>query len=467
MTIEREVELVKGHGDVVHWKASGLDQIPLTIAPTVYPPREDSKLLDMVLAELGSGDGRRLLEIGCGSGAISISSSLRGWEVLSCDVNPLAVVSTLGNASENGCRLEVIEGGPGDGNAWIPDSGVDAIAWNLPYLEPSAGDMLGPLEDSALIGLQGDVELLKTLTERPSMLNKGGVVFLIHSSNSLGDRISGTWRKAGWATRNVHSIQIGDEQLTAIACWRPFEGSEIIRLKKCGSTNDEIMDMKNAPQGTLIISAEQDSGRGYRNRKWIGSKDNFMGSWKLHKKSINRDPKSLQYASTLAVLDTFSVFTNCGLPSHSWVNSSALEKIGIRVKWPNDIWFRTQSRIGKMCGILVQGRTKGDRTCVALGIGLNRCSVKGAADSIGWEEFVDLSLEEMIPVLHASISSTLECHPLVKELQSEEIIAPIFTAMRMTLCEGKPESFGITSDGDLYGVNQIRTMNEEWSWNWS
>ena len=138
MTVEREVEFSKGKGNPIRWKASGLDEISLTIAPTVYPPREDSILLDLVLAELGFGHGRRLLEIGCGSGAISVSCSKRGWNVIACDVNPLAVATTRGNAMEQGCDIEVVEGGPGDIGAWMPSEGVDIIAWNLPYLDPTS-----------------------------------------------------------------------------------------------------------------------------------------------------------------------------------------------------------------------------------------------------------------------------------------------------------------------------------------
>ena len=102
------------------WQAYGLDEIELHIPPTVYPPREDTVLLDRVVAELGPGCDRHLLEIGCGSGAISISAALRGWKVSACDVNPLAIAATRGNATTLGLNLdsEVREGGPGDVSHW-------------------------------------------------------------------------------------------------------------------------------------------------------------------------------------------------------------------------------------------------------------------------------------------------------------------------------------------------------------
>ena len=467
MTVEREVELAKGIGEVMIWKSFGLEDIQLTIAPTVYPPREDSILLDSVLAELGSGGNRRLLEIGCGSGAISISCAMRGWSVLSCDTNPLAVATARGNASEHGCELSIAEGGPGDSKVWQPDQGVDVIAWNLPYLDSTSGETLGPLEDSALIEQKGDVALLEELNLNPMILKPGGVVYLVHSSNRLGARVPRNWRRAGWATRNVKKISLGDEILTVIACWRPFENAEISRLEICESTNEEILARDQLNQGDLIICANQTLGRGYRNNKWASSEHNFMGSWALDVNSIDRGPEFLQYAATIAVLDTISCFKKFGLPSHSWVHCSSLESVGIRVKWPNDIWLRTSDMIGKMCGVLVQGQTKGEDTCVALGIGLNQVHVPEVKHSIGWADLLDADLEEIIPVIHASVASTLECHPLIRELPSKDILNTVFAGMRMTFCEGNPQSFGLDTEGGLFGVDRIQRSNDGWSWNWS
>ena len=339
MTIEREIELTSGEGVSVKWQAYGLDEIELQVPPTVYPPREDTALMDRVLAELGTGGGRNLLEIGCGSGAVSISAALRGWKVSACDVNPLAIAATRGNAASLGMHLdtEVREGGPGDVGHWQPDHGIDVIAWNLPYLEPQQGEKLGPMEDSALIGRGEGNHLLNALIENPALLNPGGIILMLHSSNEIGHQLGRNWRNAGWATRNVSQITIGDERLTVVACWRPFETAEIHRLKSCKSTNDELRKLRTKVQGTFVSTQEQVSGRGYAGREWFNSPGGFMGSWLLSKKSIERGPEVVQLASTVAILDTFSILLNHGLPSHSWVHGSNLEARGFRVKWPNDI----------------------------------------------------------------------------------------------------------------------------------
>ncbi|MCS5536100.1 MAG: class I SAM-dependent methyltransferase, partial [Candidatus Poseidoniales archaeon] len=170
-------------GTIVKWQAYGLNEIELDIPPTVYPPREDTGLLDRTLAKLDSTKGNRLLEIGCGSGAVSIAAALRGWNVSACDVNPLAIAATRGNAAKLGIEweTEIREGGPGDIGNWEPQQGVDVIAWNLPYIEPDSGKNLGPMEDSALIGQDEAEQLLNAISANPRLLNPGGVVLMLHS----------------------------------------------------------------------------------------------------------------------------------------------------------------------------------------------------------------------------------------------------------------------------------------------
>jgi len=469
LSIEREIELSRQAGKEVKWKANGLDEIVLHIPPTVYPPREDTLLLDRALAELGSGQGKRLLEIGCGSGAISISAAMRGWEVSACDINPLAIAATRGNATKLGLDLDsrVQEGGPGDLGGWQPITGVDVIAWNLPYIEPQQGEKLGPMEESSLTGSDEAEQLLNSITKNPLMLNEGGIILLLHSSNQIGLELTRKWRKAGWATRNTSQMVIGDERLTVVACWRPFETAQINRMKSCKSTNDELLNNENSIQGTFVSTEKQVSGRGYSDREWYDSKDGFMGSWLLSNKSINRGPETLQMAANVALLDTFSTLLNLGLPSHSWANGSSLEEIGFRIKWPNDIWFRTKSGAGKLCGILIEGLTQGDDVRIVLGIGINRTRVIDFEKSIGWDQFFEGSFEEIQPIVHASIASALEIHPLIPDVSNDDVLRSMYSVMRNTLSEGMPEAFGLDPKGGLITSNRVIYSTGEIEWIWS
>ncbi|HIA25640.1 MAG TPA: hypothetical protein EYN78_07780, partial [Candidatus Poseidoniales archaeon] len=96
--IRRELELLSSEASIHEWAFKENEGLSLIVPATVYPPREDTGLLFSCLSKLGKGDGRKLLEIGCGSGAVSIALAKFGWEVTTCDVNPLAIAATTGNA---------------------------------------------------------------------------------------------------------------------------------------------------------------------------------------------------------------------------------------------------------------------------------------------------------------------------------------------------------------------------------
>jgi len=469
LSIEREIELTGQIGTTQMWQAYGLEEIELTIPHTVYPPREDSNLLDRTIAELGSGRGRHLLEIGCGSGAISIAAAMRGWSVSGCDINPLAVAATRGNASKIGLdwNSEIREGGPGDLGGWMPDHGVDVIAWNLPYIEGESEDCLGPMEDSAFIGSNQSKQLLDAIQSNPFLLNENGIVLLLHSSNRIGYNIGRDWRRNGWASRNISQLDIGDERLTVIACWRPFEGASIGRLDTCDSTNDEIFRLGVVNQGTFLSTEKQTGGRGHSGRKWINSEGGFMGSWVLGANSIEKGPQFLQMASNVALLDSFAALLNSGLPSHSWTHGSSLEGAGLRVKWPNDIWLRIGNDIGKMCGVLVEGRTQGDVVQIVLGVGINKKPTSLLDCTMGWASLFDLEFVDLFPVIHASVASLLENHPLLPDCNHEDVLNSVYATMRFTISEGAPLVFGLNEIGELRTPGGIVESTGEIQWNWN
>ena len=68
--IEREIEISStGRSMAVGFKIPSGEVIELTIPPTVYPPRRDTRLMLDGLARLTCPPGH-LVEVGCGSGAI-------------------------------------------------------------------------------------------------------------------------------------------------------------------------------------------------------------------------------------------------------------------------------------------------------------------------------------------------------------------------------------------------------------
>ena len=72
--------------------------------PDVYPPSEDSILF---IESLDIHTGEKVLEIGCGSGVVSIHCALNGAEVMCGDINPKAVELARRNGVQNGVNIHV------------------------------------------------------------------------------------------------------------------------------------------------------------------------------------------------------------------------------------------------------------------------------------------------------------------------------------------------------------------------
>ncbi|MEE3083200.1 MAG: 50S ribosomal protein L11 methyltransferase [Candidatus Thermoplasmatota archaeon] len=459
------------------WKPFGLGEISLYVPQTVYPPREDTNLLDRALAGLGKGAGRRLLEIGCGCGAISIAAARRGWEVSACDIHPLAIASTIGNASENDCYdlIDVGESGPGDDGDWKPPNGADVIAWNLPYLDPgdeNDEEKLGPLEDAGLIDSSCGRRLLTELESDPNLLRDGGVILLLHSSNAVGKALASMWRKAGWATRIQYEAIVGDEKLSVIAVWRPFQKTEPILLDECKSTNLEILD-SDVNIGQLIMALEQTEGRGQHGRKWDGGKGGFLGSWNVFPDSIERIPGFHQLATSVAIFDSFSALKSLPLTSHSWSHASTINEVGIIAKWPNDIYLKIEDGFAKIGGILAESRSKGGVTKLAIGVGLNRFAPDSNIEAAGWDDvpgLKELSMKDLFPILNASMSSMFESHPLLVDIDKQSILQSHYALMLDSYYNGNvagKDVIGLNEKGHLLARDVIIDSTVDLNWNWN
>jgi release factor glutamine methyltransferase len=75
-------------------------------------------------------EGKKFLELGSGSGIISLLASRKGAWVTASDINPLAVENTKENAKRNHLVVNVIQS---DLFKNIPDKSFDFIAINPPY----------------------------------------------------------------------------------------------------------------------------------------------------------------------------------------------------------------------------------------------------------------------------------------------------------------------------------------------
>ena len=207
----------------------------IDVAPTVYPPREDTELLCRAISRLG-GDASNAIEIGCGSGVISMALSSLGWSVLSYDVNPYAVACSRANIERYGFErnVTVIEGGVGEDGWSVPD-GTKLIVWNLPYLNPPGPNepVLEPIEEASLTDL-GDggwsEELLRSLKVRD---NDDLTVVLLFRTDPISPSSPSDWLTSGWSCRSLEMKRIGDERLEVFAMWRTGSGSKEKREGIC------------------------------------------------------------------------------------------------------------------------------------------------------------------------------------------------------------------------------------------
>lgn len=116
-----------------HYKMWGGETIRLDIPENIYEPREDSLLIAKFLEEelkMKSGIIRNVLEIGCGSGLLSIIAAKRGCNVFAADVNPAAVECAERNAELNNVRIKVVRSNLFDN----VEGKFDLIFFNPPYL---------------------------------------------------------------------------------------------------------------------------------------------------------------------------------------------------------------------------------------------------------------------------------------------------------------------------------------------
>ena len=109
--------------------------IDIRVIDDVYPPSEDSILL---IESLDVREGERILEIGCGSGVVSLHCARYGATVTSVDINPSAVECTRRNAENNGLQLDIRQSDLYE----KVDGRFDTIVFNLPYLPVDDEGML-------------------------------------------------------------------------------------------------------------------------------------------------------------------------------------------------------------------------------------------------------------------------------------------------------------------------------------
>ena len=105
--------------------------LELTVQPGVFHPGMyfSSKYLAEHVLRLDLA-GKRVLEIGTGSGFLSMLAARGGAEVVATDISPLAVANARANAEANGVEMVVVES---DLFAGLKGERFDVVLVNPPY----------------------------------------------------------------------------------------------------------------------------------------------------------------------------------------------------------------------------------------------------------------------------------------------------------------------------------------------
>ncbi len=128
----------------------------------------------------------------------------------------------------------------------------------------------------------------------------------------------------------------------------------VLRFETLASTQDEVhrLAAAGAPDGTVVVTAAQQAGRGSRGRQWVSPRG---GLW-LTMLCRPRDPASVELLSLRVGLAVAGALAELGgLPP-------------VSLKWPNDVIVDNR----KLGGILCEARWQGEGLAwVAVGLGVN------------------------------------------------------------------------------------------------
>lgn len=206
--------------------------------------------------------------------------------------------------------------------------------------------------------------ILKLLTG-----NKGKFVSGEHLSENLGITRTAVWkhiqrlREEGYGIQSVSrrgyrldtTPDLFDRSALVSLLKTKKLGNDIIFLKETDSTNNELKRLAagGAPEGTVVITERQLSGRGRRGRTWEADEGKgVIMSILLRPDIAPANIQAITLAASSAVVRAIEPYT----------------KTKPEIKWPNDILLSGK----KVCGILTEMTAEPDRVLsIIVGIGLN------------------------------------------------------------------------------------------------
>ena len=178
----------------------------------VYPPAEDTFLL---IDNLILDENMDVLEIGGGSGLVSIFASRRANSVCVCDINPHAIKCMEANVKLNASNnISVIESDLFENIEGF----YDLILFNTPYLPVDKDEHVDDEYSKAWDGgVDGRKVIDRFIKEAKRYLKDGGMIQLVQSSLSDNDKTLQMLTAEGFQAEITATEHIFFEDITLIS----------------------------------------------------------------------------------------------------------------------------------------------------------------------------------------------------------------------------------------------------------
>jgi release factor glutamine methyltransferase len=181
-----------------------IGRFTFTVYPTVFNPKDyfSSGIFAKFILSLDNLTKKYILDMGCGSGVVSVFAASKGAKCLAVDVNPVSVKSAEENAKQNGYIENVKAVQSNLFENILPDEKFDIIFFNPPYY---AKEPKTDFEKAFFTG-EGFKVIKDFLEQSKNHFSGGGFIYFITSSDLKIDTFLSMLGAAGFEFNIVKKV---------------------------------------------------------------------------------------------------------------------------------------------------------------------------------------------------------------------------------------------------------------------